>query len=144
MRPHWGRIPIRRRNARNAPFLESVSARPEVGTRLPLLRLYESKTEYLVVLALPGIPREDILLDVTEESLTVAGERKLPDDLGEDRCRRQERWRGTWDRRVFFPRRVIPDKARAELENGMLSIHLPKQSVSKPRRVEIRDSSFHS
>ncbi|MFO0948144.1 MAG: Hsp20/alpha crystallin family protein [Planctomycetota bacterium] len=138
MRAHWDRIPTRRRDGRNACLHEGVSAQPEVGAKLPVLRLYESKEDYLVVVSLPGIPRENILLDVTEESLTVAGHRQLSEEVGEDRFRRQERWRGEWDRRIFFPTRVKPDEVHAEMENGLLSIRLPKQAASKPRRVDIQ------
>lgn len=146
LRQTWrgvGEMVEARRNAgRDGRFPEEFAAgldtpRPRMTGRRPLLNLLESPTEYLVVVELPGISREEVLLDVTAEGLTVAGNRNLPLGGAEDGFRREERWRGEWHRRLYFPHKIDADRVTAQMADGLLRIWLPKIPAAKARRVRI-------
>jgi HSP20 family protein len=89
--------------------------------QLDVLRTDEP-AEFHVVVELPGIEPDDVKLYADDESLVVAGERRR-----EHRGRyfHMELDHGRFERRVQFPERVDPAKARAEYRRGLLTVTLP-------------------
>lgn len=121
-------------------LLESVKM-PFPGLRLerqyPPVNVYELEEEFLLVAELAGIHADNLDLTVAGGILTLKGDRRGPEGIAEDRFRRHERLRGTWQRQLTLPDRVDEERLSAEFVNGILKIHLPKLPMVKPRQIPV-------
>src|SRR4029079_13579961 len=77
---------------------------------LPSCNVYETTEEYQFLIPMPGVTGDDIDVQVTDSQLTIKGERKRPQQMGDDQYRRQERWMGRWSRTIPLPDRADPGK----------------------------------
>lgn len=114
---------------------------PEEGTtRLwdPRVDIHETKDGFVVEVELPGVNKEDVRITVHDNTLTIEGEKKYPhaDQKGCE-CHRQERIFGRFQRSFALPSAVDADKIEAHFEHGVLSVHLPKKEVARPREIPI-------
>lgn len=107
------------------------------GRQFPLINIYELEEEYLLTSEIPGNAVSELELTVESGRLTLKGNRNDVKEIPEESFRRQERFRGNWQRTVALPDRVIEDELRAEFNNGVLKIHLPKAKQAEPRKIQI-------
>ncbi|HDJ96627.1 MAG TPA: Hsp20/alpha crystallin family protein [Candidatus Aenigmarchaeota archaeon] len=99
--------------------------------RTPLSDVRETDEEVIVTVELPGVSKDDIQLKATEDSLEIRVEtKKLIEERGEDFFRKERSYRGFY-RRILLPSKVVPEKAKAKYENGILEIRLPKVEAKK-------------
>jgi HSP20 family protein len=113
---------------------------PEFRTldiKQPLIDIKDTGTELIVEAELPGIPKENIDIQVTENSIEICGEVKSLEEKEKEGYYRQERSYSTCYRQTPLPDEVIPSKADATMENGILKVKIPKK---KP----IKDTKAHS
>lgn len=108
-----------------------------LGRQYPAVNLYEFNDEYVLTAELPGTRKEDLELTLAGGILTIKGRRGDPDGIPEERFRRQERFRGAWQRSLTIPERVQDEKLTAEFNNGVLKIRLPKAAETKPRHIPV-------
>lgn len=108
-----------------------------LGRQYPLINVYELEEEYLLTAELPGMRAEDLDLTIAGGILTLKGQRTDPDNIPDDRFRRHERFRGSWQRSLSIPERVRDERLSAEFSNGVLKIHLPKAAEAKPRQIPV-------
>ena len=101
---------------------------------LPTVEVHEADGEYRVAVDLPGVALEDIELTFSEGLLTLKGER--PASAGE--ARYSSRWSGPFERVVGVGPDVDDTRISARLENGVLTIALPKKPEWQPRRIEVQ------
>ena len=105
---------------------------------VPAVDMYQTDNEVVVKAALPGMKADDVQLNVTGEVLTIKGEIKQKDELKEKAYHlREQRW-GSFERSVILPTEVVADKAKADFENGILTITLPKAEEAKPKSISIK------
>lgn len=115
--------------SRRVPFLGQAV--------FPLLNVWEDDSHYFVEAELPGMQMEDLEILVNGSQLTIKGERKEPS--GEPGTwHRRERGYGKFARIFELPHAVDADQVSAELKHGVLTVKLPKQPESRPRRIEVR------
>jgi HSP20 family protein len=108
------------------------------GWSAPAIDMYQTDDEIVVKAALPGIKPEDVQINITGEVLHIKGEMKYEDEQQERAWHmREQRW-GAFERSVALPTDVVADKARAEFENGVLVITLPKAEEVKPKTINIQ------
>lgn len=108
------------------------------GWAVPAVDMYQTDNEVVVKAALPGMKSEDVQLNVTGEVLTIKGEIKQKDEVKEKAYHlREQRW-GMFERSVILPTEVVADKAKADFENGILTISLPKAEEAKPKSISIK------
>ena len=131
------------REAMDRLFEESF-VRPSQG-RLSLARegglavdMYETDDAVVVKSAIPGIKAEDIDISITGDTLTIKGETKTEEEVNEENYIRRERRYGAFCRTLALPLPVVPDKADAEFENGVLTLTLPKAEEIKPKAIKIK------
>lgn len=114
-----------------------------VGSRLvrpfPHLNLYELPEEFLLVGELPGVTIDELDISIAGSTLHLRGERRNL-DVAEDRYRRSERPKGRWERTLQLPPRIDEDRIQAELNHGILRLHLPKIPQQEPRRIPVQKS----
>jgi len=102
----------------------------------------EHRNDAIVVRAdLPGVRKEDLQIDVTDETLTIAGERRDERQEGSDQqgYRAVERSYGSFFRTVQLPQKINADKLTAKMRDGVLEITIPLDESARPRRIKIQD-----
>ena len=100
--------------------------------------MYQTDDEVVVKAAVPGIKAEDVQISVTGDVLTIKGETKEKSEVKEKAYHiREQRW-GAFERSVSLPTAVMSDKARAEFEDGVLTVTLPKAESVKPRTITVK------
>jgi HSP20 family protein len=105
---------------------------------VPAVDMYQTENEVVVKASLPGIKSDEVQINVTGEVLTLKGEVKQKDEVKEKAYHiREQRW-GMFERSLVLPTEVIADKAKADFENGILTITLPKAEEAKPKSITIK------
>ena len=105
---------------------------------IPAVDMYQTDNEVVVKAALPGIKADEVQINVTGEVITLKGEIKQENESKEKAYHiREQRW-GTFERSLVLPTEVVADKAKADFENGILTIMLPKAEVVKPKTINIK------
>lgn len=104
----------------------------------PVVDVKETEEALLFAFELPGLAKEDVQITLEHNVLTVAGERKFEKETKGETFHRLERSYGAFSRSFTVPAGVRGDQVAATFEQGVLTISLPKQEESKPRKIEIR------
>lgn len=127
-----------RLNRQLASYLDSFRQLPDLlgGGFSPLADVEETTDAYLVEIELPGVKRGDVDIEVAGPRVTVHGERKERERAGI--LRRRERTVGRFHCEVTLPGDVDDGGVEAYLDEGVLTVRLPKTEAERPRRIEIR------
>jgi HSP20 family protein len=104
---------------------------------VPSLDVWETPTEVVYAFDLPGIPEEQISIEVKDETLTISAERAKTQETNEDGFYRFERRYGTFARAVGLPQGVDQENISARYENGVLEVRVPKPEEPKPKKIEL-------
>jgi HSP20 family protein len=108
------------------------------GWTVPAVDMYQTDDEVVVKAALPGVKADEVQINITGDVLHLKGEMKHEEEKREKAWHiREQRW-GSFERSVALPTEVIADKAKAEFENGILTITLPKAEEVKPKVINIK------
>ncbi|MBC8207116.1 MAG: Hsp20/alpha crystallin family protein [Kiritimatiellales bacterium] len=113
----------------------------ESGTtmsRFPALNVWGNPENVVVTAELPGLEIDDLDIHVVNNQLTIKGERKGDKPAEDAVCHRCERDAGKFVRSVRLPYAVESDKVTAAYENGVLTVTMPRQEATKPKRIEIK------
>ena len=103
----------------------------------PPINIFEKNGDLILVAELPGIKKEDLQLQVKENTLRLAGERIL--NYGENiSYHRIERNSSKFDRTLKLPIKVASDQVEAKYKDGILVISLPRAEADKPRQITIQ------
>ena len=91
---------------------------------------------------LPGLKKEDVQVDVTENAITIHGERREEHQDEREGYFHSEREYGQFYRTIPLPEGVITDSAQASFKNGVLEISMqaPPAEATRGRRIEIKDA----
>ncbi len=122
-----------------APVGRGVQRREPVSTRVwtPVVDVLEDQDEIVVRAELPGLKQEDIHIELTADSLSLTGERRLPDEDKKENYVRMERPYGRFQRSFSIGVPVKLDEVRASYTDGVLEVRLPKSEEIKPKKVEV-------
>jgi HSP20 family protein len=101
------------------------------------LDILDRDKELIVRGELPGVEKDDIEVTVTGDYLTIAAERKFDEEVKEDQFYRHELGFGELTRTVALPAEVDAENIHAKLEDGILTVTLPKLRVEKRRTVKV-------
>jgi HSP20 family protein len=104
----------------------------------PLINLTEDKANYYVRAELPGVKGEELDIQVTDRNLAISGERKIAAEVEGARYHRREREAGTFSRMIGLPGEVDSNSVEANLEDGILSIIVPKAEIAKPKQITVK------
>ena len=100
--------------------------------------VYETDQDVVVTASLPGVKPEDIGISVVGEVLTIKAESKEESQV-EDGCYYcRERQEGMSQRSITLPSVVVADKAEAKVEDGVLTLVLPKVEEVKPKSIKVK------
>jgi len=106
----------------------------------PALDLFEDKDNYHVRAELPGMKKEEIDLSLHNDCLSISGERKQEEKFKSTEVYRAERFFGRFQRTVSLPGPVAADKVKAQYQDGVLTVTLPKTEEAKPKHIDVNVS----
>ena len=119
-------------------FTRPLSIRDGWSMSNPAVDMYQTENEVVVKASIPGMKAEDVQINVTGETLTLKGDVKQKDETREKSWHiREQRW-GTFERSILLPSDVVADKAKAEFEDGILTITLPKAEQARPKTITVK------
>lgn len=119
-------------------FGEDAPTWPARRALIPALDVVETEKSLIVKADLPGLEKDDLRISITDDILTIQGEKKAEkEEKGKD-FRRLERAYGTFSRSVRLPREVDQEKVKASYRNGVLEIDLSKGANARSREIEVK------
>ena len=103
----------------------------------PLVDIAETKDEFVIAIELPGVSKEDVKINIADNTLTLKGDKKKIKKDDDSKFHRNERYFGTFQRSFSLPSQVNSEKVSANYKDGVLSIVLPKKEEVKPKEISI-------
>jgi HSP20 family protein len=105
----------------------------------PAVDVFQRGSDLVVRADVPGVSKDDLEVEVNDDSITVRGERRYEKEEERDGVYRSERSYGTFARVVPLPEGTITDSAKATFKDGVLEIVMqaPGREVKRGRRIEI-------
>jgi HSP20 family protein len=107
------------------------------GPWSPAVDAYESETEFVLTLELPGIAQDQVDLQIRHGVLFLRGQRNPCAELSKQVYYRLERPSGSFERRFSLPEDVDSEKVQAQLNDGVLTVTLPKRRRQR-FKVEVK------
>lgn len=126
--------PMPERFLRRFPSLRWMKEFEEVS---PAVDMYDNKEEIVVKAEVPGIDKENIKISVSDNTLTIKGEMKKEEETKEEDYFYSERSYGSFMRSLNLPAKVVENKIKAEIKDGILEIHMPKAQEAKPKEIKV-------
>lgn len=115
-----------------SPFAETSD-----GLFHPRVEMKESTNDLRISVELPGIDDKDLDISITDDALTISGEKREEKEENTHGYYRMERSYGAFHRRIPIPCQIDKDKAGATFKKGVLSIVLPKAAEAKQQAKKI-------
>lgn len=125
---------------RDLPLFKPRGADLSELLETPRADMSETEKEYELTVELPGMSEKDIELNITDDMISLKGEKKSQRETREKDYYIAERSYGSVHRTFSMPSGVELDKVKASFLNGVLTVHMPKtkEARSKPRKVDIK------
>jgi HSP20 family protein len=109
----------------------------EIGEISPSIDMFTEGDDVVVKAELPGMKKEDINVSLTDNTITVSGEKKQEEKVEKKDYFRYERSYGSFSRSFSLPAEVQIDKAAAKFKDGVLEIRIPKTEEAKKKEKKI-------
>lgn len=103
----------------------------------PACEVAEEDGHYLMSLEMPGIPKDEIKVEVTDNTITISGERHAKEEKRDGGAWYGERRYGKFMRSFTLPLGIDAEKIEANYQDGVLSLIVPKAESAKPRQIKI-------
>ena len=103
----------------------------------PAVDIKETEKEYVIHADLPGVDAKDIDVTLEDGVLSIRGERSWSNEKDNESYKRVERAYGSFYRRFSLPDTADAEQVRANSNNGVLQIVIPKQKKALPRKIQV-------
>jgi HSP20 family protein len=136
------RDPITLRESMNRLFKEAFGPITEKSEMKgdswnPSVDIYETDDVLFLTAEIPGLDEKDIEIQIEDNTLSLKGERQFAKETKEENYRRIERSYGSFCRSFSLPRHIDQENIKANHENGVLKITMPKKKELKPKTIKI-------
>ena len=101
--------------------------------------LYETSESLILQAVIGGMKANDLDIAITNDMITIRGERKREESGTIDKVYYEECFWGAFSRSIILPQEINADKAKATIKNGLLTIILPKLEKIKKKVLEIEE-----
>jgi HSP20 family protein len=100
------------------------------------INVFQQGDHVLAIIELPGIEKSSLQIQAQENTIRIAGKKtaSYPEDVS---VHRRERIFGDFDRTISLPVELDPDSIKAEYQDGILALFLPRAERAKPRSIKI-------
>ena len=103
----------------------------------PPVDIYETEHELVVKADLPEVNPQELDIRVENNILTIRGERKFDNKVNEENYLRVERAYGSFSRSFSLANSVKSDAIKADYQNGVLTLSIPKREEAKPKQIKV-------
>ncbi len=110
---------------------------PEIEEITPTIDVFEEGDNVVVKAELPGMGKEDIDVKVTDDIVTISGEKKKEEKVEKKNYYRMERSYGSFTRSLRLPTEVQTEKAVAKFKEGVLEVRIPKTEEAKKKEKKV-------
>jgi HSP20 family protein len=110
----------------------------EVVAWAPRVDVYEKDNNLVIEAEIPGAKKEDIEVKVKDNAVVIRGEVKREEEKKEENYYRSERFYGKFERVIPLPTDVKIEEAKAEYQDGVLKLTIPKATAEKEVKIEIK------
>ena len=117
-----------------------VWGEPSIANWAPNVDVFRKENELVIKADLPGLKKNDVSVDVTDDTVTIQGERRQEREEEHEGYYRSERSYGSFCRVIPLPEGAITEQAKATFRDGVLEISLPVPPASQGRRLEISET----
>jgi HSP20 family protein len=129
-----------------SPRLGFGGPRPLLGPTegwLPNVEMLQRNHELVIRADLPGLKKDDVKVEITEDAVTIQGERHREHEEEKGGVYRSERSYGSFSRIIALPEGAMTDQAKATYKDGVLEIAMPAppEAVTRGRKLEITEPS---
>lgn len=104
-----------------------------------LIDVYQTSDEIIIKSAIAGVKADDLNIEITNDRVIIKGTRSKDEDISPEDYYYQELYWGPFSKAIILPVEINPDKAKASLKNGILTIKLPKLEKSKVKTLKIKE-----
>ena len=101
--------------------------------------VYQTPENIIVKSTIAGVKSPDIDISINNDMLTIRGKREMYEDVQDDDYLFRECYWGSFSRSLILPMEVEADKIEASLENGVLTITLPKAQTAKQISIKVKE-----
>ena len=108
---------------------------------IPSVDVSETEAGFEVRAELPGVAKDDLHVSIKDNLLTLSGEKRQEKVDDAHNYHRVERRYGSFQRKFALPREVETDEIKAEFNDGVLTLSIPKPEAAKPTVVPIETTS---
>src|SRR5438105_7371967 len=117
--------------------LERTGEESSLSASAPAVDIYETEHELVVKADLPEVDPKDLDIRVENNILTIRGERKFEKNVNQENYLRVERSYGSFARSFTLANTVNSDAIKAEYQNGVLTLSIPKREEAKPKQIKV-------
>src|SRR5215471_8708054 len=115
------------------------------GPFSPPIEITEHDGQLTICADLPGLSKDDVHVEVTDDALVITGERRSEHEERQEGMFRSERSYGTFHRQIPLPEGVNAEQATATFKDGVLKVTMPApQRQARGRRIDIQGESAHA
>ncbi len=114
------------------PMLEPVEK-----YRKPFIDVVEKDKDIIATVDMPGLNKEDIKINLTEDRLEISADVKQEEEKKEKGYAYKERRSGSYYRSIYLPSSIDPDNSKASYNKGVLEIKMPKMEIKKKTPLKI-------
>lgn len=107
-------------------------------TRSMATDILENEKEYMITAELPGLEKKDVKISIDKNQLLIEAEVDQEKEEKEQNWIRRERYQGSFRRSFVLDDTCDCEKIKAEMEKGILNIHIPKSAPSVARKIDIK------
>jgi HSP20 family protein len=119
-----------------APWRSRTIGRQRI---MPALDVFEKEGKLQINAELPGMTDKDIEIEITDDALTISGEKRDEREVKEDNYYRSERSYGRFRRQVALPAGADTDHAEATFKDGVLKIAIPVEATAtSAKKIEVK------
>ena len=104
---------------------------------VPAVDIFESDEDVTVVAEMPGVSGNGVDVTLEDDVLTIRGSKET-DDINEAKVLLQEYESGSYLRRFTVAESIDQEKIEATMNDGLLTVVLPKQAPAKPKKIEVK------
>jgi HSP20 family protein len=108
-----------------------------MGEVSPMVDIFEDGGDVVVKAEIPGIKKEDIEVHLTQDTITISGQKTGEEKIDKKDFYRFERSFGSFTRKLRLPAEIQADKAKASFKDGVLEVRIPKSAVANTKKITI-------
>ena len=103
----------------------------------PPINVFQHGDDFVAIVEIPGVEKGELRIEAKNNTIRIAGQKNIVYPEGVS-AHRRERLTGDFDRTIAVPMQIDAEGIKAEYENGLLALFIPRAERDKPRTIQIR------